>query len=129
MSADLGQLYAMLASAKVDETEAKNRRIELEERIVAAMFPDGPPERGSATLAGGAFRCTAKFELGYKADIPGLCAVRDVPQGLLPIKLVQKVEFDEKAYEALRVSHPAVFAKVAAHVTTKPAKPSLTLKV
>jgi hypothetical protein len=36
---------------------------------------------------------------------------------------------DKKAYEALREKSPTAFAIIAKHVTTKPRKPSVELKL
>ena len=127
MSADLGHLLTLLASAKADENDAKAKRLALEEQIVAYLYPGGAPERGSTTSVGGPFKVTAKFDLNYKADV---AAIRAIDSDNLPLKRKpESYELDEAAYERLRVEDPALFAKVAAHVVTKPSKPALTLKV
>lgn len=124
----LTDLFAELQEAKAIEASAKEARLAVENQIVAHV--KDAPEKGSRTLKAGAMRCSVKFDLSYKADMPALCSLSDsVPQELLPVKLTQpKYELDVKKYEALRTSHPEVFSRVAACVEVKPSKPSLTLK-
>lgn len=120
-------LFEALRQAKLAENVAKAKRVELEEKI-AALVPDRP-EQGSRTLVCGEGRVTVKWGVNVKADVD---AIRnsDVPPDLLPLKLVPaSYEFDPKRYEELRASHPDVFRALARHVVSKPAKPSLTLKV
>ncbi len=126
---DPEKLFHQLREAKVFEAEAKALRIEAEQAVLALV--EDPPESGSTTLQFGTMgRITCKWGLSYKADMNALRGMEDVPEEVLPLKLVPaKYELDKKAYEALRKTHPDVFAKVAAHVVTKPGKPSLTLKV
>lgn len=123
--ADLEPLLAALAKAKVAEGVAKAARIEAEDAVVACI--EDAPERGSMTIAGGALKCTVKFSLTYKANVD---ALRELDLGTLPLKFKPaSYEFDKVAYEKLRESDPGAFAKVAAHVVTKPAKTSLALKI
>jgi hypothetical protein len=126
--ADLAELLKQLANAKVAETEAKNARVAIEEQIAATLADR--PERGQRTIQGGVFKCTVKFDLNYKANVEAIRQL-DVPLEVgLPLKQKPATwEFDETAYERLREEHPEIAAKIAPFVETKPAKPSLTLKV
>ena len=72
------------------------------------------------------------LDMSYKADV-GQIRETGLPEDKLPLKFVPaqpaSYEFDKKKYEELRESDPAAYKLLAAHVVTKPKKPSVTLKV
>lgn len=127
--ADLGALFTELAKAKAREAEAKAQRQAIEDQIAAAV--EDAPERGSRTLkADDGVRCTVKFDRSYKANVEALRNLELPGDAPLPLKLKPASwVLDERAYEALSASHPEAFARVAAHVESKPSRPSLTLKL
>lgn len=123
----LDELLVMLREAKDAERGAKDARIAIEEEIASRV--EDAPDAGSRTLQGSSMRCTVKFARSYRADVERIRSL-DVDPDLLPLKLKPATyELDKRAYEELRSSRPDVFAKVAAFVSSKPAKPSLVLKV
>lgn len=128
-TATLDELLNDLIRKKKAEREANLARIAAEQALLACL--DERPERGSAKLEGTHVRATAKFGLNYKADVAGMRNVEwpDTDVGLPLEKIPESYEFDARAYEALRVSHPKLAAKLAAFVTTTPAKPSVELKL
>ncbi len=119
---ELSKLTLQLAEARRDESEAKNRRVQTEEAIVALLQPG---DKQTLTVEdGNGLKITVKTELGYKADV---VEIERIDSDLL--KITTKAELDVKAYEALREANPALFEKVSEHVTVTPKKPTLTLKV
>jgi hypothetical protein len=129
---NLQELINQLYDAKRAEDEAKKQRIVAEEAI-AAMIET--PENGSKTVDGGhGIKVTVKRGIIYDANIDAIRDITNAPVGAaLPLTFVppqpSSYAFDEKAYEALRTSSPAFFAEVAKHVTTKPRKVAVSLKI
>ena len=132
--ATLLDLAKDLFAAKRSEDEAKTKRIAAEEAIAALVETD---DNGSKTMAcGEGLKVVVKRSLSYDADVE---IIRGINFGnykdttAYPLKLVPaqaaSYEFDEAAYEKLRTLNPTIFALVAQHVTTKPRKVSVTLKL
>lgn len=120
---DMDAMLSDLAQAKRDEELAKLKRIQAEERILSWI--NNKPDKGRVKI-GDAIKGSVEFKLIYSADVDG---IRTIDEEGLPVTFVSAWEFDAKAYEALRDKRPALFAKVAKFVTTKPAKPSFELKL
>lgn len=124
----LEDLFADLVRAKTAEKKANAERIACEERILARIAEK--PERGRVKLEGGPVAATVEFKLNYSVDVEDMRGDEEIADDDLPLKLVPaKYEFDAKAYEELRTRRPALFAKVAKYVETKPAKPAFELKL
>ena len=124
----LEDLFGLLQEAKAMEVVAKDERLAIEHEIVAQI--EDPPATGSMTLKGGVMRCSVKFGLSYKVDVEAMRSLEGEVAEHLPLKKTpEKWGLDAKAYEKLRETRPDLFAKVAAHVTTKPSKVGLTLKI
>lgn len=114
-----------LVRAKQAKKEADAAVLACENAILAKIAEK--PEKGRVKLDGGLVKTTVEFKINYSADVDAILALS---HGSVPLKRVpEHFAFDEKAYEALRTSNPDLFAKVAQHVTTKPAKPSFELKL
>ncbi len=125
MTAKLDELFADLIRKKKAEKDANLARIAAEGALIACLVDT--PERGTERLEGTHVRAGITFSLNYKADVE---AIRKLGGMDLPLKHVpESYELDKKAYEALREKDPVAFSKVAAFVTTTPAKPSVELKV
>ena len=111
------ELLAELAFAKTAEAKAKDNRISIEEKIIAQLEL-GEKER--KTIKGGnGLTITVATGISYKLD-------KDYPIEM-PVKV--KTELDTSAYEKLKEEKPEVFKVLSEFVTTKPKKPSVTLKV
>jgi hypothetical protein len=123
----LSELAINLFQAKRVEEQAKKARIEVEEAVAAKV--EGP-ETGSRTVeAGDGLKVTVTRGINYKADVDALRGL-SLSDELIPLELIPlHFEFDEKRYEALRVDHPKEFALAAKHVTAKPKKVSVSLKL
>ena len=111
-----------LYDARRAEDAATATRISVEERI-AALVETG--DNGSKTVEAGALKVTVKRALSYKADLEALAKIANAPVKTVPAKSA----LDEKAYEKLRESNPALFATVAEFVTVTPRKVSVELKL
>ena len=123
----LQELAVTLFEAKQLESKAKKTRIEAEEQIAKLIET---PEQGSKTEdAGNGIRITVKRGLLFKADVDAIREM-DIPEEVMPIKCIPaSYAFDMKTYEYVRGHHPDVASKLARHITTKPAKTAVTLKL
>jgi hypothetical protein len=123
-------LAGQLAEAKIDESAAKQKRIEIEEKIAEQVET---ADNGSKTVdAGNGMKVTVKRELGYTADVEAIRAL-PIPEEVMPLKLTDPKPatfvFDKKAYENVVENHPDVAARLADCVTVKPRKVNVTLKI
>lgn len=116
----IDRLATNLANARQAEAEARAKRIEAEEAIIAQVEL-GESERKTLSTDNG-LKITMQSGLNYKL------AKGELPDWM-PIKRIEKVELDKKAYEQIRESDPATFAKLSEYVTTSPKKTSVTLAV
>jgi hypothetical protein len=109
--------------AKRDEIAANNRRIDIEQQILA-LFP--PKEEGSSSTAlanGMKLKTTGK--LTYKADLDKLLALTaGWPEK--PVKT--KVEADESLLKAIRTDRPDLWRQIAPAITVKPAKTYIVIE-
>tara|TARA_R110000822_G_scaffold23669_2_gene72882 strand:+ start:132 stop:491 length:360 start_codon:yes stop_codon:yes gene_type:complete len=113
-------LASNLVHARTAEAAAKEARIAAEEAILAQYDLS---DAGSQTVkTDNGLKLTLKTSLGYKVDKGA-----ELPESV--IKTTTKVELDVKAYEALRVSDPMEFSRIAKWVTTTPMKPSVTIAI
>ena len=114
--------------AKRLEDQAKKRRLEAEERVLA-LVP--PKEEGSQTIQVGDFHLTVTGALNYKCgDLQALdkaCADARFGPNLVPIKT--KVELDATGCKWLRQNEPSLWDVVAKHVTVSPAKAAMKVSV
>lgn len=124
----INELARKLYHAKRAESNAKDVRIGAEEAIIALIPVDS--EAGSKTVdAGNGMRVTIKRGLTFKADVD---AIRNLDLDGVDLPLTHTPStytFDKKAYAALKACRPAVFAKLAEHVTVTPAKTAVTIKL
>lgn len=122
---ELNELARELYAAKRTEDAAKKQRIQIEERIAALVET---PERGSRTVdAGEGMKINVKRDLSYEGDVQALCkALGD----LAPVEIIpEELAFSPKKYEALRESNPAAFEAATRHVSTRPRKVSVSLRL
>lgn len=109
--------------AKANEADCKAHRVVIEDQIVA-LFP--VPQGGEGRHKDEEF--TLEFKVTRKVDADALFAV----YGSLPENAQKAFKFKADvsltAYRAIQEFDPQTFSKVAAFVTTTPAKTSLILK-
>ncbi len=124
----LEDLANLLAHAKATEDLAKQKRIDIEEKV-AALIPG--PERGSKTVTlEGGVKITVERGFNYKADFQEIDKL--VASGAIdfsPVKTKTTRELDATGYEWYRTNDPDNFALIAQHVAATPKKVAVTLKV
>ena len=115
-------LVAELRAAKRAEDIAKNHRTDIESQIVA-MFPT---PHGEATVK------EAEFSISYKTtrtvDTDGLQTAWNALSANSQKAFTWKATLDLKQFRAIQELDPESFGQLAAYVTSKPAKPAITLK-
>lgn len=122
---DLTTLTLDLIAAKKAENEANSRRVALEEQIISIL---GVKEEGAATHDVEGIKLTITGKLSYKADMDVLAELcKALPKNMRPIKTEPKL--DETGCKYLRNNEPEAWKQIAAAITIKPAKPSVTIKV
>lgn len=124
--ADAVEIYI---AAKRAEDEAREARICAEDRILE-LRP--PREEGSETFEAAGFKVTTTGKLTYAcADIIAMasaCEGAGMPASWVPIKT--KRELDATGAKWLRENEPELWARVVApHITIKPAKTAVSVKV
>jgi len=103
--------------AKRDELAANNRRIDIEQQILA-LFP-AKEEGSSSTALENGMKLKTTGKLTYKADLDKLLALTaGWPEK--PVKT--KVEADESLLKAIRTDRPDLWRQIAPAITVKPAK-------
>jgi len=128
----LSELAHELDDARTNEREARQRRIEIEEKIAAIVPTDEEAQRTIAIKGG--MRLTVKRSLLYKADTEEiaqtLCrlSLMDGCRYHPPIKTTTKVELDVVGYKWYRENSPKAWKAISEYVTVKPAKTAVTLR-
>ena len=125
-------LVSNLITAKHNELVARERRIEIEERIIAEIAFTEDRGQKTVTLDDGT-KIVVKKELSYKVDFDALEEERfpldeDGDPPPMPTKSKTTRELDVKGYEWYREHNPDVFRIIAQHVTVTPRKPSVEVK-
>lgn len=115
--AEINDLAAELAQARNAESEARDKRIAIEQRIVEAL------------ALGAMERRTVKTDVGLKLVVQtgyNYRLAKDFDRSVVPHKETVKLELDAKAYEALPEDQKRLAAQ---YVTTTPKKPSVSVAV
>jgi len=128
---ELAKLVDNLLETKTKEQEAKQARIEAEEKIAALVET---AEEGQKTFSVGDLKLTVKRSLLYSADFDGIRSALN-KQGLvdgnryhIPINSKTTHTLDVAGYRWYRDNAPAAWRAMAEHVSVKPAKTSVTVK-
>ena len=121
----IDQLTLQWQAAKQRETQARDDRVAVEDKILA-LYP--AHEEGSTTVltpSGTKIRTTGK--LSYKVDLIALQSLTmDWPEDVRPVRM--KLEADETKLKAIRQESPKLWATIASAVTTKAAKTGVTIE-
>lgn len=124
MPADLQSLKAMWITYKEIEEEAKKDRVAVEDAILA-QFPSDKLEGSVTNLNAG---ITVSYKLTRSVNTE---AVQEAWEKLSPNArkaFKWTAGLDLKAYRACQDMDPDSFAQVAEFVTSKPAKPAISVK-
>ena len=122
--ASLAVLKTALIEAKLAEDAAKRQRIEVEEAILT-HFPQRTLED---TQTDKDFGITVSYKVTRTVDTDALKDAWDTLNTNQQKAFKWKADLDLKTFRAIQDLEPVLFEKVLQFVTTKPAKPSVTLK-
>lgn len=113
-----------LFAAKLAEKEANERRVALEEELIALV---GAREEGSQTHTFGDYKITITGKLIRKLDWEMFDAsiAAKIPQELQPVKI--KRELDDTGVKYLANNEPQIYRLLAKALTIKPAKTAVTI--
>ena len=118
------EIASELFEAKLAEKEANERRVALEEELIALV---GAREEGSQTHDIGDYKITITGKLNRKIDwdlFDQLIAAK-IPQDLQPVKI--KRELDDTGVKYLANNEPQIYKLLAKALTIKPAKTAVTI--
>jgi len=118
-------LAADWLSAKRQEVEATNRRLQIEADILRLM--PAKEEGSSTTMLSNGWRVKTTGKLTYRAEIDRLlelCAAW--PADAKPVKT--KVEADEALLKAIRTDRPDLWRQIAPAITVKPSKTYIVIE-
>lgn len=113
-----------LFAAKQAEREANEKRVALEEELIAIL---GQKEEGAQTHQVGGYKITITGKLNRKIDwdmFDSAIAAR-IPESMHPVKI--KRELDETGVKYLANNEPQLYKVLASALTIKPAKTAVTI--
>jgi len=123
--AQLQALSQAWSDTKAEEIAARNKRIAIEDEIIAVA---GSKEEGTETItldSGVKIKITGKII--YKADNLDevVLITRSLPDQFRAYKVETKL--DESKIKKIRMYQPALWRELAMHITAKPAKTSVVV--
>jgi hypothetical protein len=120
----LESLAEQWREAKRAEDEARDRRVEIESRIIEQT---GVKEEGSQTHSAGDWKIKVTGKLNRKLDADAWADVEpSIPEDLRPVSYTPKLE--TKGLRYLEANEPDVYRMVARAIETKPDKPAVEVK-
>ena len=121
----IDQLTLQWQAAKQRENQARDDRVEIEDKILALHPAREEGTESFTTAAGTKIRLTGK--LSYKVDLIALQSLTlDWPEDVRPVRM--KLEADETKLKAIRQESPTMWARIASAVTTKAAKTGVAIE-
>lgn len=113
-----------LFEARDAEKKANERRVELEEELIALL---GQKEEGSQTHEVGDYKVTITGKLIRKIDwdLYDKSIAAKIPESLQPVKV--KRELDDSGVKYLANNEPQIYRLLAKALTIKPAKTAVTI--
>ena len=113
-----------LFDARVAEKEANERRVALEEELIALL---GAKEEGAQTHEVGDYKVTITGKLIRKIDweMYDQSISSKIPESLQPVKV--KRELDDAGVKYLANNEPQIYKLLAKALTVKPAKTNVTI--
>lgn len=121
----LAQLAAAWQAAKADERAANARRLEIEEQIVE-LFP--PAVEGTETLEQDGLKIKVAFKLTRTVDTKAPQAHWNSLSAFAQDIFTWKADLSLPAMRRLQENHPDLYPSVAVFITSKPAKPAVTVE-
>jgi hypothetical protein len=124
MSQELQELAKESMALKRIEADAKAKRDEIEKQIVAMIETK---EEGTVNAMAGDFKIKIETKLNRTIDAEAFEKIKaQIPEEMRPVK--SKLEVDTKGYRYLKENEPKLFLIFAKCVTSKPAKPYVTVE-
>lgn len=121
----LDALAAEWRALKSAEEELREKRLAVEHQICGAT---GVRDEGAKTHEAGRYSITVKGSLTRSMDWEVWRRIEaSIPPDLRPVKLVEQL--DEPRVKYLQANEPELYAKIAAALTVKPAKPYISIKL
>ncbi len=113
-----------LFEAREAEKKANERRVELEEELIAIL---GQKEEGAQTHEVGDYKVTITGKLIRKIDwdLYDQSIAAKIPESLQPVKV--KRELDDTGVKYLANNEPQIYRLLAKALTIKPAKTAVTI--
>lgn len=113
-----------LFEAREAEKKANERRVELEEELIALL---GQKEEGAQTHEVGDYKVTITGKLIRKIDwdLYDQSIAAKIPESLQPVKV--KRELDDTGVKYLANNEPQIYRLLAKALTIKPAKTAVTI--
>lgn len=113
-----------LFEAREAEKKANERRVELEEELIAIL---GQKEEGAQTHEVGDYKVTITGKLIRKIDwdLYDQSIAAKIPESLQPVKV--KRELDDSGVKYLANNEPQIYRLLAKALTIKPAKTAVTI--
>lgn len=122
---ELDTLAQTWRELKAAEDDVRKRRIAAEESIIALI---GVAEEGTTTEKTAFFTIKTVGKLTRSLDAAAWDAIReDFPAALAPV--AYKPSLDLRQLRALEKANPALYAKACECITTKPAKPAVSVEL
>ena len=113
-----------LFAAKLAEREANEKRVALEEELIAIL---GQKEEGAQTHEVGDYKVTITGKLIRKIDwdLYDKSIAAKIPESLQPVKV--KRELDDSGVKYLANNEPQIYRLLAKALTIKPAKTAVNI--
>lgn len=122
---NIDTLALELNEAKKIEEAARLARIEVENRIIAAL---GVKDEGSQSHKGEQYKITITGKINRTLDVAAWDAVKNhIPEKYWPVKF--KPEIDVTGLKWLRENEAGIYATACQAISAKTGKPSVTLEV
>lgn len=119
---EIDKLVLSLSAAKKAEDDAKSKRIEAEEALIALL---GCKEEGAQTHKGENFKVTITGKVNRTLDVAAWDSIKlHIPETLRPVKY--KPEIDVTGLKWLKENEPGVYATACQAISAKPGKASVT---
>jgi len=123
---DLDALAAALIEAKRAESEAKDARVAIEQRILGIV---GVKDEGSTTINTDRFKVTTTGRVTRALDpekVAGLSSALPAPLMNRLFSFPPKLNIKEAKY--VELNEPGYWAELSKAITTKPGRPSVAVK-
>ena len=121
---DINALKSIWLSAKAAEDSAKAMRLDAENAILAHF----PSDKAEGSITDADHGITVSYKLTRAVDSEGVQQIWNDLSANAQKAFKVKFDLDLKQYRAIQDLDPKSFTELAKFVTSKPAKPSISMK-